>query len=438
MLEIPKIYFSLRKDVRNRTTNECLIYIQFCVKRRTIRFDTGLTCPLKQWNKKTKKVSRSHPNHVAINEGLRQIKSEYDARLLANPPKDEWSVDVIRQIFSSKDEIAIDARKEEVDFIYLVNMIMENEYKAGRVGISVLDNAKCNMNIFRKFLKFHLKRETISPGELTVSLIDDYITYRKEVRENDNFTINKALTPIFKAVQYAHASEMITAKTALLITSKYLSAPKKDLTSTDKEIVRYLSKEQLKALLDLYPTLYYSRTRDFLDMFLFSFHACGLRFSDVMTLTWANVDFDKGEIHKVLVKGKVPHTIPLTDAAKVILNRWKGRKGCEMFCFGLLPSDFPLNDDAAVKKARINKNTSVRTSLKEVGRKLGLDFNLTFHCARHTFAVLALSEGKLSLNAISKLMGHASILVTERVYAQYLPSKLKEELGTDFFGEFEI
>lgn len=437
-LTIPKSYFSLRKDLRHRKTDECMIYIQYCVRRRTIRFDTGLTCPVRYWSR-SKNVCRSHPNHKEINARLRLIKAEYDAKLLANPPKEEWSIDVIRRIINPKSDKVVDARREDTDFSYMVLRIMENQYKTGRVGISVLENAKCNMNVFRKFLKHHLKRETIAPGEVTAELIDEYIVYRKEIRENDNFTINKALTPIFKAVEYAQASELISSKTALLITSKYLAAPKKDLAcASPKDVVRYLTKEQMKDLLELYPTLYYNRTRDYIDMFLFSFHTFGLRFSDVMTLTWDNVDFRKKEINKVLVKGKVAHTIPLTDAAESILMRWKGREGCDKFCFGLLPTDFNLGDDAAVRKARINRNTSVRNSLHEVGRKLGLEHNLSFHWARHTFAVLSVSDGKLSLHAISKLMGHSSVLVTERVYAEYLPSKLKADVGRDMFGEFKV
>lgn len=51
-----------------------------------------------------------------------------------------------------------------------------------------------------------------------------------------------------------------------------------------------------------------------------------------------------------------------------------------------------------------------------------------FHVARHTFAVLALNNG-LSMTVVSRLLGHASTDVTEKVYAKFLPETLSSEMG---------
>lgn len=53
---------------------------------------------------------------------------------------------------------------------------------------------------------------------------------------------------------------------------------------------------------------------------------------------------------------------------------------------------------------------------------------ITFHVARHTFAVLALNKG-LSMTVVSRLLGHASTDVTEKVYAKFLPETLSAEMG---------
>lgn len=45
-----------------------------------------------------------------------------------------------------------------------------------------------------------------------------------------------------------------------------------------------LSKEQMAALLEYYKTCTEPRRKEFLEMFFFAFHACGLRVVDVMTL----------------------------------------------------------------------------------------------------------------------------------------------------------
>lgn len=48
----------------------------------------------------------------------------------------------------------------------------------------------------------------------------------------------------------------------------------------------------------------------------------------------------------------------------------------------------------------------------------GIDKHITFHCGRHTFAVMMLDLG-VDLYTVSKLLGHKSIETTQ-VYAKIL------------------
>ena len=50
------------------------------------------------------------------------------------------------------------------------------------------------------------------------------------------------------------------------------------------------------------------------------------------------------------------------------------------------------------------------------------------HVARHTFAVLALNNG-FSMAVVSRLLGHASTYITEKVYAKFLPETLSVEMA---------
>ena len=52
---------------------------------------------------------------------------------------------------------------------------------------------------------------------------------------------------------------------------------------------------------------------------------------------------------------------------------------------------------------------------------------LNIHVARHTFAVLALNKG-LTMSVVSRLLGHGSTDVTEKVYAKFLPETLASEV----------
>lgn len=66
---------------------------------------------------------------------------------------------------------------------------------------------------------------------------------------------------------------------------------------------------------------------------------------------------------------------------------------------------------------------TINTSLKRQSKLANLKYEVTFHWARHTWAVLALEKG-VEISRISRLLGHTSTSVTERIYAEFLPESL--------------
>ena len=163
-------------------------------------------------------------------------------------------------------------------------------------------------------------------------------------------------------------------------------------------------------------------------MFLFAFHACGLRVVDVMTLQWTHVDFEKKELRKVMIKTNKRHVIPLSDTAISILKQWEERRKGNKYVFDLVKDTLDVNDEEKLYKARNSATKCINQSLVVVGEAIGLGFNLTMHVARHTFAVFALNKG-LSMSVVSRLLGHGSTDVTEKVYARFLPETLSTELN---------
>ena len=132
--------------------------------------------------------------------------------------------------------------------------------------------------------------------------------------------------------------------------------------------IKYLTEERFAELVSVYNTIEQPRRKEFLEMWLFAFHACGMRMVDVMTLRWKDIDFNKNFISKIQVKTRNRNTIPLSEPLIRILEKWKGRN--KVFVFDLLPENFDINDHEAIYRRRNSWNNTINTSLHCISHDL--------------------------------------------------------------------
>jgi site-specific recombinase XerD len=64
----------------------------------------------------------------------------------------------------------------------------------------------------------------------------------------------------------------------------------------------------------------------------------------------------------------------------------------------------------------------VNFHLRNIGKELGIPFNVSFHISRHTFATTALNNG-MRIEHVSKLMDHTDIGTTQ-IYAKIISEEL--------------
>lgn len=431
--------FFLRMDNKPNDFGELMIHIQYCTQGVPCKKKTGISVKPEYWlgdncsGKYIKEGANGHPKARLLNQRLANIKREYDRIIdgLLVEKNQVIPVPVLRSILNGTYSEKKEVERGKVDFIQFVLDYNEELYKLGKVGYSIWINVQCYMKKFKDFLQKtkHLHttgRNLLYCRDVNVDLIKDYILWRKD-NGNSNDTINKSLTPIFKALKKCCRNGWIDRDTYDEITECYLPSNGKVL-GEDKQI-EYLTIEQLRGLKQVAENARYDRTRDFVDMFMFSVYCGGLRVSDLISLKWAEIDMDNKIVRHYQVKNhnrkSVLLTIPMADGAVDILERWKGRN--ENFVFGLLDDEFDLSDEENFLRIKQSRTRTINQSLAMLGEKIGLPFKLHIHCARHSFGTNGLNNGG-DIKAISALMGHSSVLTTEKVYASVLPETLQREV----------
>lgn len=133
--------------------------------------------------------------------------------------------------------------------------------------------------------------------------------------------------------------------------------------------------------------------------FIFSLYT-GVRFCDVKALTFGNVDranrvlrFDQQKTSGHSSGSGV--TIPLNDGLLRLIGEPEEGQGRD----GLI---FPLPSHVSCCEA-----------LARWAKRAGIDKRITWHCARHSFAVNLLNNGT-NIKVVSSLLGHSSLSMTER------------------------
>lgn len=129
----------------------------------------------------------------------------------------------------------------------------------------------------------------------------------------------------------------------------------------------------------------------------------GMRLGELISLRWEQVDLDKKVIQvenseSFTTKNRKNRSIPMhPDVCRLLVDRQTKSSGENVF----------HEDGKQLNRLKVSRD------FKRFVRKAGLGEELHFHSLRHTFASWLVEQG-VSLYEVQKMMGHSSIMVTEK------------------------
>ncbi|HCN84279.1 MAG TPA: recombinase, partial [Sphingobacteriaceae bacterium] len=179
-----------------------------------------------------------------------------------------------------------------------------------------------------------------------------------------------------------------------------------------KEVIReYLTMEDLQRISDKQFTNV--RLTQVRDIFLFSCYT-GLAYADVKKLKREEISIGLDGQKWIFTSRQKTDTasrIPLLPTALQIMQKYEDHPEC---------SDLG-------KLLPVLSNQKMNSYLKEIADVCNIEKELTFHIARHTFATTITLANGVSIESVSKMLGHTNIRTTQH-YAKILDSKVGEDM----------
>ncbi len=256
---------------------------------------------------------------------------------------------------------------------------------------------------WRMLLSFAAARTGTAPSRLDIDdvdapLVGAFLDHLENDRHNSIRTRNTRLAAIHSLFRYAALAHPEHAQTI----SRVLAIPPKRF---DRALICYLTEPEVDALLAACDQATWTGRRDHAILLLAV--QTGLRISELIGLTRADVHLGTGAHVVCHGKGRKERATPLTTHTRAVLRDWLDQHSTDPTT-PLFPSRHgrPLSRDA------IEHRIAHYVALAAPGCRSLHDKTITAHVLRHTTAMRLLHAG-VDTSVIALWLGHVSIETTQ-------------------------
>ncbi len=397
MISSFNLNFSLKKS-KLLANGTAPIYIRLTIDGERLEFTTKRYVIPSKWNPAAQKMSGTHEEARSFNVYLKTLEQQiYDAH---------------RQLIESKIPVTVHVLKDKV------------------FGKEVKPEIKTLLPIFKE----HNRRLSVLVGKdysvgtlvcftTTSKHLTDFIKWHYHISDLE---ISKIDHEFITTLEFFLRSEKACSNNTTL---KYIKNFKKIIRiclsngwlekdpfrayrgKLNEVVPAFLTKSELHSVAQ--KEFVSERIIQVRDIFLFSCYT-GLAYADVKKLKRIEIvtGFDGQQwVSTSRQKTDTASRIPLLPAAIEIINRYANHPQCQ-------------NEGRLLP---VLSNQKMNAYLKEIADTCGVNKQLTYHTARHTFATTVTLANGVPIETVSKMLGHKNIKTTQH-YARILDSKVSEDM----------
>ena len=372
------------------------ICIRITVNKRVVEVMIKRSIPVDLWDQK-KECSKGKDrvatelNHYinTIRAKVLQIHRELE---IDNKP---ITADIIKDCFYRRDKVQRTLLEVYAEHNEKCRALIGKEYTE-----STVTKFDTSINRLKEYIRSCYHRDDIMLAELDRQFIRDFDFWLKTEKHCQYNSALKHLKNLKKVVRIALANGWIKKD------------PFYGIRFKQEEVnVEFLSREELDILMNKEFTI--KRLEQVRDVFVFCCFTA-LAFVDVQQLSREHLIKDNNGtlwIRKARQKTNQMCNIPVLSIPQRVLRKYENNAEC-------------------IKKGvllPVISNQRMNAYLKEIADLCGITKRLTTHVARHTAATVVFLANDVSMENVSKILGHSNIRMTQH-YAKVLDSSIMRDM----------
>ena len=385
------ILFSIRES-KARKNGNTPIEVTITINGERCSFSTGKQIKVTSWDKNRQLVKGKDEEATSLNNYLKSVR----AKLY------EKEAELLDRGFIITAQLLYDAYFDKVECLKersLLSVLEEhNTERKAMVGKTVAPATywvfEYTGRLLREFILKKYNREDLYLRELNIGFIQGFHSFLLSEKKMGQNSCTKHLKFLKKLLNLA-------------VANSYISYNPVNAYKVEREPVEvdFLDEEELRKIINFdTPIPRFEKARDF---FLFGCFT-GLSYIDIKTLAPEHFEKDSAGriwIKKRRIKTGILSRIPLLPIAKLILDKYKGGEKL-----------LPIQDPADINKY-----------LKDIAILCGINKRICFHTSRHTFASTVTLANNISLEVVSKMLGHTNTRMTAH-YAKLIDKCIGEQM----------